>query len=51
MYILIFKPGDMLNFCLNFNDSQSTHAFKRYVYRKEYIVIRRPFQMKNKYKH
>lgn len=47
----IFQPGDMLNMSLNFNDSQPIHAFKHYAYKKEYIVFRRGFQMKNKYKH
>ena len=47
-YILIFQPGDMLNFWLNFNYSEPIHAFKHYAYKKEYIVIGRGFQMKNK---
>ena len=50
-YGFIFRPGDMLNMSLNFNDSQPIHAFKHYAYKKEYIVFRRGFQMKNKYKH
>ena len=41
----------MLNFLLNFNDSQPIHPFKHYAHKKEYIVIRRGFPMKNKYKH
>ena len=41
----------MLNFCLHFNDFEPIHAFKYYPYKKEYIVITKGFQMKNKYKH
>ena len=34
MYFLIFQPDDMLNLCLNFNESQPICAYKRYPYKK-----------------
>ena len=40
MNFLIFQPEDMLNSCLNFNDSQPqpVYAYKRYAYKKEGTV-------------
>ena len=34
MYFLIFQTDDMLNFYLNFNESQPIHAYGRYDYKK-----------------
>ena len=35
MYFLIFHPKDMLNLCLNFNESRPIYAYKRCAYKKK----------------
>ena len=43
-YFLIFKPKDMLNLCLNLNESQPIYAYKCYAYKKECICIPHKWQ-------
>ena len=38
-YFLIFKPKDMLNLCLNLNESQPIYAYKCYACKKECTCI------------
>ena len=37
MYFLIFQPEDMLNLCLNFNESHPTYAYKYYAYKRKSV--------------
>ena len=40
MYFLTSQSEDMLNLCLNFNESQPVYAFKRYAYyEKESMMV------------
>lgn len=32
MYFTVFQPDDMVILCLNYNESQSTYAYKSYAY-------------------
>ena len=33
-YYLIFQPKELINLCLNLNESQSIYFYKRYAYKK-----------------
>ena len=34
VFFLIFRPKDMLKLCLNFSESKTIYAYKRYAYKK-----------------
>ena len=40
MYFLIFQPEDILNLCLNSNESQRIYAYRRVAYKKECVLLK-----------
>ena len=43
MYFFIFQLEDMLKLCLNFSESQSIDAYKRYAYQKTNVFVAKFF--------